>query len=86
MKPSRLILSFLAFAFAILSAFAFKPLNGTLISYIGISTGEPVCVATSLICPGVGQDCTLYVPNVGTRAMFEYAPTPTCGVRLQMSL
>ena len=81
MKVLRLVLSFVIFAFGTIAALSFSTANERNPAYIMLVQGEPVCVPINFDCVGTGRPCTLYIPNVGMKRIFEFNNTIGCGLR-----
>lgn len=63
MKKYRIILSVVAVAFAVISAFASKSEDVLTFGYKTISNGQEICNQTSSTCPVGANACVLNVPE-----------------------
>ncbi len=84
MKKLRVVLSGIAFASAIVFAFAFKPMDGNQPAFVN-SSGQ--CQPTVSPCPGDGNDCIVDIPEDGVATAIqlkEYQSGTTCGRDLEM--
>jgi hypothetical protein len=81
MKKSRLVLSLIAFTFAIVSAFAFNT-NPITYGYVDTIANPDECVSVTATCNGTLVNCKQDVDAAiaGQETIFEFASGTTCGL------